>query len=168
MIHSTWHQLSNVRADIGRGPTRHSCVAAGPGTEPVPRDEPAAGAERGRGRARSVRARRGRAGRARAAWRLALTEEWRAVALLALKGPPNRTACAAARPLPGLCAQRAARTGYPNSLRQRHLAAHKASLGSARRSPPNVSRNERVKLSRHARMSLRHDTREIVTCGSKM
>ena len=164
MIHSTWHQPSNVRADIddiGRGPARAGCRAGDRTRTDV--DERAE-----RGRARSVRARRGRAGRARAAWRLALTEEWRAVALLALKGPPNRTACAAARPLPGLCAQRAARTGYPNSLRQRHLAAHKASLGSARRSPPNVSRNERVKLSRHARMSLRHDTREIVTCGSKM
>ena len=75
---------------------------------------------------------------------------------------PNQPACATARPR-----RSAARTGYPNSLRQRHLA-HKASFGSARRSPPNVSRNERVKLSRHARKSLRHCTREIVTCGSKV
>ena len=129
----------------------------------------AAGPGRGAGNRTRTRTKAGERGRARAAWRLALTEEWRAVALLALKGhlpteppapPPGHYQASA---LSG-----AARTGYPNSLRQRHLAAHKASLGSARRSPPNVSRNERVKLSRHARMSLRHDTREIVTCGSKM
>jgi hypothetical protein len=32
MIHSTWHQPSNVRADIGRGPARAGC-RAGAATE---------------------------------------------------------------------------------------------------------------------------------------